>query len=429
MAFHRRAMVLRWGLGATMIISIVAPSLIPAPALADQISDKKAQAAALAQKIDADARQVEVLAEQYNGAQYHLAQVQKQLADAEQGLQAAQAEAERDRAALAAEAVQAYVHGGMSDSPTLKTFSGSVDLAVQQGYFRLATSSQADALDQLRKSEQVLHDQQVALQTARQESQAAVAAVAGHQQAVQAAAAASQATLNQVQGDLVGLVAQQQADISAQQQAQARTSLPAAQNKFAAAATANAAPALAAPIVGQAATAPTPAPGASSSTGGAATAGTPTSKTAPVPATAAPTTAAPTTAPPTTLAPPKSPSPPPPSSGAAAAVAYARAQLGKPYQWGAAGPDSFDCSGLTMRAWEAGGVSLAHYAAAQYANTAHVAIANLQPGDLVFFGSDLHHVGLYVGGGQMIDAPSTGSFVRTDTIYWPDLQPFGGRPS
>lgn len=110
-------------------------------------------------------------------------------------------------------------------------------------------------------------------------------------------------------------------------------------------------------------------------------------------------------------------------------MAYARAQLGKAYQWGGAGPDSFDCSGLTMRAWEAGGVSLAHYAAAQYANTAHVAIANLQPGDLVFFGSDLHHVGLYVGGGQMIDAPSTGSFVRTDSIYWPDLQPYGGRPS
>jgi peptidoglycan DL-endopeptidase CwlO len=428
MAFHRRAMVLRWGLGATMITSIVALSVIPTLALADQISDKKAQAAALAQKIDADARQVEVLAEQYNGAQYHLAQVQQQLSDAEQGLQAAQAEADRNRAALAAEAVQAYVHGGMTDSPTLKTFSGSVDLAVQQGYFRLATSSQADALDQLRKSEQILRDQQVALQTARQESQAAVAAVTGHQQAVQAAAAASQATLNQVQGDLVDLVAQQQADISAQQQAQARTSLPAAQAKVAATGNGNGVPA-AAPTVGQPATAPTPAPGpSSSSAGGAATAGTPTSRTAITPSTAAPTTAAPTTAPPTTLAPPKNP-PPPPSSGAGAAVAYARAQLGKPYQWGAAGPDSFDCSGLTMRAWEAGGVSLAHYAAAQYANTAHVAIANLQPGDLVFFGSDLHHVGLYIGGGQMIDAPSTGSFVRTDTIYWPDLQPYGGRPS
>ncbi len=429
MAFHRRAMELRWGLGATVITSIVALSLIPAPAFADQISDQKAQAAALAQKIDADARQVEVLAEQYNGAQYHLAQVQQQLTDAEQGLQAAQSDAEHDRAALAAEAVQAYVHGGLTNSPTLKTFSGSVDLAVQQGYFRLATSSQVDALDQLRKSEQVLHGQQVALQSARQESQAAVAAVAGHQQAVQAAAAASQATLNKVQGDLVGLVAQQQADISAQQQAQAQTSLLAAQARLAA--PGNAAPAAAAPVAGQVVSAPSPSPGAPSSVGGggAATAVTPTSSTTTAPSTAAPTTAAPTTAPPTTLASTKSPPPPPPSSGAGAAVAYARAQLGKAYQWGGAGPDSFDCSGLTMRAWEAGGVSLAHYAAAQYANTAHVAIANLQPGDLVFFGSDLHHVGLYVGGGQMIDAPSTGSFVRTDSIYWPDLQPYGGRPS
>ncbi len=81
-----------------------------------------------------------------------------------------------------------------------------------------------------------------------------------------------------------------------------------------------------------------------------------------------------------------------------------------------------------MRAWGAAGVSLPHFAAAQYSDTAHVAIANLAPGDLVFFGSDLHHVGIYIGGGQMIDAPSTGQFVCIDSIFWSDLQPFGGRP-
>jgi cell wall-associated NlpC family hydrolase len=109
-------------------------------------------------------------------------------------------------------------------------------------------------------------------------------------------------------------------------------------------------------------------------------------------------------------------------------VAFAIAQLGKPYAWGAAGPGSYDCSGLTMMAWLAAGVSLPHYTAAQYAATAHVPIANLQPGDLVFFGTDLHHVGLYAGGGMMIDAPYTGTVVRYDSIFWPDLQPFGGRP-
>jgi cell wall-associated NlpC family hydrolase len=81
-----------------------------------------------------------------------------------------------------------------------------------------------------------------------------------------------------------------------------------------------------------------------------------------------------------------------------------------------------------MMAWLAAGVSLPHYTAAQYAVSAHVPIASLQPGDLVFFGTDLHHVGIYVGGGMMIDAPHTGTVVRYDSIYESDLQPYGGRP-
>lgn len=81
-----------------------------------------------------------------------------------------------------------------------------------------------------------------------------------------------------------------------------------------------------------------------------------------------------------------------------------------------------------MMAWAQAGVSLPHYTVAQYDDTAHVPIADLQPGDLVFFGSSIYHVGLYIGGGQMIDAPYTGAFVRVDSIYWPDLQPDGGRP-
>ncbi|MBX6371310.1 MAG: C40 family peptidase [Acidothermus sp.] len=105
---------------------------------------------------------------------------------------------------------------------------------------------------------------------------------------------------------------------------------------------------------------------------------------------------------------------------AAAAVRYAYAQLGKPYRYGAAGPSSFDCSGLTMRAWEAAGVSLPHNAAAQYAVTRHVPLSNLQPGDLIFFGHPIHHVGIYIGGGQMIEAPYTGSYVRINSFGYRD---------
>jgi cell wall-associated NlpC family hydrolase len=104
------------------------------------------------------------------------------------------------------------------------------------------------------------------------------------------------------------------------------------------------------------------------------------------------------------------------SGRAAIAVATAAAQVGKPYQWGAAGPDSFDCSGLTMFAWAAAGVGLPHNAGAQYAVTAHIPLSALQPGDLVFFFGDLSHVGIYVGGGTMIHAPHAGASVEYASI-------------
>lgn len=108
--------------------------------------------------------------------------------------------------------------------------------------------------------------------------------------------------------------------------------------------------------------------------------------------------------------------PPPAVSGAAGqVVAFAFAQLGKPYGWGAAGPDSYDCSGLTMRAWEAAGVSLPHNAASQYNRVRHVSRDALAPGDLVFANS-LGHVGIYIGDGTMIDAPHSGADVRKISI-------------
>lgn len=112
----------------------------------------------------------------------------------------------------------------------------------------------------------------------------------------------------------------------------------------------------------------------------------------------------------------------PPASGAAAkAIAFAKAQLGKPYSWGAAGPDAYDCSGLTMAAYRSAGVSLPHSSSAQQSSGPAVSRSALQPGDLVFFGSPVHHVGLYVGGGQMIHAPNSGEVVQYSSLnesYW-----------
>ncbi len=112
--------------------------------------------------------------------------------------------------------------------------------------------------------------------------------------------------------------------------------------------------------------------------------------------------------------PPPSPSPDPSDSGGSRAdivVKAAYSQLGKPYKWGADGPDSYDCSGLTMWAWAKAGVSLPHSSRAQINSGRRVARSEARPGDLMFFGSPIHHVGIYIGGGSMIAAPQTGSFV------------------
>ncbi|MFB7236089.1 NlpC/P60 family protein [Streptomyces sp. NPDC056534] len=112
-----------------------------------------------------------------------------------------------------------------------------------------------------------------------------------------------------------------------------------------------------------------------------------------------------------------------PNGRAAEAVSFARAQLGKPYVWGATGPSAYDCSGLTQAAWRAAGISLPRTTYTQINAGRRVSRSQLAPGDLVFFYSGISHVGLYIGGGQMIHAPRPGAPVRVAPI---DEMPFAG---
>ncbi|MFF5725585.1 NlpC/P60 family protein [[Kitasatospora] papulosa] len=106
------------------------------------------------------------------------------------------------------------------------------------------------------------------------------------------------------------------------------------------------------------------------------------------------------------------------SSKAEKVLAFARAQIGKPYVWGATGPSSYDCSGLTRAAWKAAGVDLPRTTWDQVKVGTRVATANLRPGDLVFFYDDISHVGIYKGNGMMIHAPKPGANVREESIYY-----------
>jgi cell wall-associated NlpC family hydrolase len=120
--------------------------------------------------------------------------------------------------------------------------------------------------------------------------------------------------------------------------------------------------------------------------------------------------------------------PPAPNARAAAAIAFARRQLDEPYVYGAAGPASWDCSGLTSQAWAAAGQPLSHWSVAQYGETTPIKPSQLRPGDLAFWSQgsprSIYHVAMYLGDGMIIHAPRPGRSVETVSMYYwitPDL--------
>jgi cell wall-associated NlpC family hydrolase len=122
------------------------------------------------------------------------------------------------------------------------------------------------------------------------------------------------------------------------------------------------------------------------------------------------------------------------SRGARAAIDFALAQIGDPYVWAAAGPNAWDCSGLTMQAWRRAGVRLPHYSVAQYEQTKRISEDELRPGDLIFWSETpgdpgtIFHVAMYLGGGRMVHAPRTGRPVTIDSVYYWEDPDFFGRP-
>ena len=374
-------------LGCSTALSATALTVAAPPASADALGDKKAQAAQIAARLDALGERVSVLAEQLDNARLKAADLATQVAQAQKDVARAEADAAGARSALAGEAVNTYVTGGLV--PTGASPSGDADALRASQYAETLQGQRADTLDAARAKAGAVRDAQARLQRASSAAAAALSATEKAQHDAQAASDQLTSQQAQVQGELADLVAQAEAQRAAEEAAKAQARLAAQQAAADRAARA------------------TPAPGAAPAAGGRA----------PSPAPRAPRQGGGGTQP----APDAGHEAPAPSSGASAAIAEARRQIGKPYSYGAAGPNSFDCSGLTMWAWRAGGRSLPHSSQSQYASLPHVNPSSAQPGDLFFFGSPIHHVGLYIGGGQMIEAPHSGTTVRYASAYRSDL--------
>ncbi|HEY5202486.1 MAG TPA: NlpC/P60 family protein [Acidothermaceae bacterium] len=366
LASPRRAALLA-GLTATLALTL----LPTGSAQADQATT--VDTAASQAQVQALADKAEIVVEQYDASQDALATAQVQLATDRAAITAAQTTVDSTQVLVDAIARDAYESGALGGAASVLLSQDPQAALRGADYLQRLADNRDRQLAQATNARNALVQAQASANQELASVQTLQASLQTEQKTINALIGKQQAALDATQAQAAAQAAAQVVAATQVSRSQTRTALPAAKAKAAAPVAKVAAPVakIAAPVAKVA---------------------------APVAKAAAP--AVPAVA----------------SSKAAAVLRYAYAQLGKAYRYGAAGARTFDCSGLTMKAWAAAGVALGHNAAGQYYSTKHVAKSALQPGDLVYFGRPIHHVGIYIGGGKFIEAPYTGAKIRISNL-------------
>ena len=359
---------------AAVVVAVVlfAVALVTIPAGADQISDKRAEAAAIADKLEQmDARMMDINS-QFERANYELHLAQQAVEDARSRAAATSAELDQRRVELREFAISAYQMG--NDSPELDALlTSDASTGVQKrSYLENVSGTRQDHIDALKSAKVRAQEDSSRLAQAEQAADAHASEIVQARSSQQAAVAEQQALAAKVQGELSTLVAAETARRAAEQQRAAAAAAAAAGGS------------------------------------GGSIANTPSrigdnsglKENPNLP-------------------------PPPPGKGAAGAVAAALTRVGSPYVWGAAGPTTFDCSGLILWAYAQVGINLPHYSGAQYQVTTRISASQLQPGDLVFYGPGAsEHVAMYIGGNQLVQA-SHGISVTNFRGWWKEPSGYG----
>ena len=340
---------------AALCCTALALGTVASIATGSPIEDKRAEAQRLQQQIDANGMKISSLGEQYNGAQLALDEATARVDSAERRLTEARRSTLRIERLVKRRAATMYTGSGQSTPLDAINVTSVRDVAAREKYAAAAADHDSQLIETLLRSRDQLRIQRAQFKGQQKQAQAQRDAAVRARASIETASARQTQLLSQVKGQISSLMAEDQK----KRNDEARRSAIAR-------------------------TQPRPAPRrVDPGTAGGGN------------------------------------FPDVPTSGSVAAViAYARAQIGKPYIFATAGPDTFDCSGLTMMAWRQAGVSMAHFSGAQFNQFPHISISQLQPGDLVFKGpGGADHVALYIGGGMQIAATHTGSYVL--------LQPLG----
>lgn len=351
-----------------LVASLGGSTLAVVPVGADEISDKRAEASAIADKLEQlDARMMDVNS-QYERANYELHLAQQGVAEARSRAERTAAELDQRRLELREFAIAAYQSG--NDSPEIDALlSSDATTGVQKRtYLENVSGTRQDRLDALGAARVRAEEDSARLAEAEAAASAHASEIDQARRAQQAAVAEQRALAARVQGELATLVSAENARRAVEAQRQAALNNPGGGTR------------------------PNTPSGIGDNTGLTENPDLP---------------------------------PPPPGSGASGAVAAALTRVGSPYVWGAAGPTTFDCSGLVVWAYKQVGINLPHYSGAQYQTTTRISASQLQPGDLVFYGpGGSEHVAIYIGGNQLVQA-SRGISVTNFRGWWKEPVGYG----
>jgi cell wall-associated NlpC family hydrolase len=358
---------LRAKISGVVVVAVVAAGVLPAVvAQGSPLSDKQAQARALEASIQANGSKMVALSEKLNGARIRLEHAQAGIADAEHRTQAAQAATDSIHQQLNARAAEIYKGASASNPLDAVNVKSVTELGARSKYASAAADKDDSLLAKLQQAREILAAQKAQLEQQRNAAQAEKDQADRAKSDLDAANAKNKSLLGQVKGQIATLISQERVRQAAASRQRART---------------------------QAATYARGGGGGGGG-GGAIQA--------------------------------NFPNAPAPNGRAAAAVAFAKAQVGKGYRYATSGPDTFDCSGLTAAAWAAAGDGLAHYSGAQYSQTIPIGPGDLQPGDLVFYGpGGSRHVEIYIGGGMVVSASNPATGVKVAGVRYGSASGYG----